>query len=44
MANESIVVVEQVPRLIADLKASDQNAVQIQLNVSQAQIEPLPVE
>ncbi|KAI6177541.1 hypothetical protein M3Y97_00918700 [Aphelenchoides bicaudatus] len=44
MANESVVVIEQKPRVVVDLKSSEHNAVQVQLNASQADIEPLPVE
>jgi hypothetical protein len=44
VANESVVVLEEAPRIIVDLKTSEQTAVQTQLNVSRGHVEALPVE
>lgn len=44
IANESAVIIEESPRVMIDLKTTDRNAVQTNLNVSRGEIEPLPVE
>jgi hypothetical protein len=44
LANESLIIFEEQPKVIVDLKSGDQDRANMKLNMSRAQIEPLPIE